>query len=77
MEELYTDLTIENKELIRNMLRSPAWVVFMNEIIQPIRDQVSTGLRELKPSNQADGPVLAAQLKLLDRAFYNVQDYIS
>lgn len=76
MAEDYTSLIVEKRELIRDMLRSPAWGVFMQEIVQPIREQIDVGFRELKPSNQADGPVLAGKLKLLDMIFYNVRDYI-
>jgi len=66
----------ENVQLLKEMLRSGGWAIFANEIILPLKHDLETRLHNITVENAGEAPVLAGQLRFLDKVLGNVKRYI-
>ena len=67
--------TLEQRERVRELLRSDGWQLVLRDIIEPAKENLWIGLKNLKAAEAEIGPVYAGQLRFLDKVLGDIDDY--
>jgi len=59
---------------MRDFVDSEQWEVFLNQVVAPEAHQLWAGLKSLTLPQADQGPLLAAQLRLLERLLRNMYE---
>lgn len=68
--------TRQEQEDLIDLRASPAFKLFRLKIVQPYEEQLGNALLNLNRITESEGPVLAAQLRLLRKIFDDLNDAI-
>lgn len=70
---------LENNEIedLKDLKQNHAYKLFLEKIVTPEMNKCRTALDNLTTSTEKEGPILAAQLRVLRKIFFEMNDAIS
>lgn len=69
-------VSLDEAQELADLRRSDSFKLFKRLIVEPVMQQLAIDLEGLKPRNVEEGPVLAAQLRVLRKVFDNFNEAI-
>lgn len=73
------DASNEKQAALTELIRSEGWDVLRNEILEPLRQQLWSQLREISvkgPVTPEMGAEIAAQVRILDKFLGMIEDFV-